>query len=167
MIRRACPDDVDFLVDLYAHPEVRPYLAGGADLSRETIAADVERSQREPTAFGRFVIEADGRPAGALVFERVNRRSAIAHLGGLAVHPDFRGRHLADGAARELVRQLVFELGFHRVELEVYGFNERAAAHAERVGFVREGVKRRAYRHAEGWIDGILYAITREDLEER
>ena len=59
------------------------------------------------------------------------------------VHPDFRGRRVGDTAARLLQRHLIFDLGFHRLELEVYGFNERAIAHAERSGFVREGVKRR------------------------
>src|SRR5205807_1252396 len=37
MIRRARPDDVDFLVELYADPDVRPFLAAGADLSREAV----------------------------------------------------------------------------------------------------------------------------------
>jgi RimJ/RimL family protein N-acetyltransferase len=37
--------------------------------------------------------------------------------------------------------------------------------HAERVGFVREGVKRKAYsRHGE-WVDGVMYALLREDLD--
>ena len=94
------------------------------------------------------------------------RRSRIAHLGGLAVHPDFRGRRLADEAARLLQRHLIDELGFHRLELEIYGFNERASAHAERAGFVREGVKRKAYRRGDGWVDGVLYGLVAEDLDE-
>jgi hypothetical protein len=93
-----------------------------------------------------------------------NRRSRIAHLERLAVHPDFRGQRVADDAARLLQRQLVEELGYHRLQLEIYGFNERAQRHAERAGFVREGVRRRAYwRHGE-WMDGVLYALIREDL---
>jgi RimJ/RimL family protein N-acetyltransferase len=33
------------------------------------------------------------------------------------------------------------------------------------VGFVREGVRRRAYwRHGE-WVDGVLYGLVREELE--
>ena len=63
----------------------------------------------------------------------------------------------------ELTRSL--PLGYHRIELEVYGFNERAQRHAERSGFVREGVKRQAYRRGDGWVDGGLYALVAEDLE--
>jgi RimJ/RimL family protein N-acetyltransferase len=99
-----------------------------------------------------------------MAFHRTNRRSRIAKLGGLAVHPDFRGRRLADEAALLFVRHLFDEIGFHRLELEIYGFNERAIAHAERIGFVREGVRRRAYeRHGE-WVDGVLFGLLPEDL---
>ena len=167
MIRRARPDDVDFLVELYADPEVRPFLAAGADFSRETVAADVELSESEPGVFGLFVIEADGERAGSMHFECSNARSRIARCGGLAVHPRFRGRRLADETAREFVRHLILDLDFHRLEMEVYGFNERSIAHAERVGWVREGTKRNAYRHGDGWVDSALYAVVREDLEER
>ena len=57
------------------------------------------------------------------------------------------------------------ELGFHRLQLEVYGFNERAMAHAERVGFTREGVKRKAYLYEGEWVDGVLFGLVQEDLD--
>ena len=111
-----------------------------------------------------FLIEVDGRPAGTMEFEVANRRSRIAHVGGLAVHPEFRGRRLSDEAARMLQRHLLLDLGFHRLQLEVYGFNERAMRHAERAGFVLEGVKRRAYRRHGEWVDGVMYGLLREDI---
>ena len=94
-----------------------------------------------------------------------NRRSRIARLGGLAVHPRFRGRRLADEAARIFQRHLIFDLGYHRLEMVVYGFNERAQRHAERAGWIKEGVKRKAYRRGDEWVDGVMYGLVREDLE--
>jgi RimJ/RimL family protein N-acetyltransferase len=169
-LRRAERDDVPFLVGLVTHDEVEPFMAAVRARDEVSVAAEVERSLAEPGDFGRFVIEvADGggwRRAGALGFETANRRSRIANLGGLAVHPDFRGRRLADRAARLCQRHLLVDLGFHRLQLECYGFNERAIAHAERAGFVREGVRRKAYlRHGE-WVDGVLFGLVREDLDE-
>jgi RimJ/RimL family protein N-acetyltransferase len=87
-------------------------------------------------------------------------------VSGIAIHPDFRGRRLADDAARLLQHRLIRERGLHRLELEIYGFNERAQRHAERAGFIREGIKRKAYRRDDGWVDGVLYAIVEEDLDE-
>jgi RimJ/RimL family protein N-acetyltransferase len=163
-IRRARPDDATFLVELLTHEEVEPYLSAVRANDRESVVAGIERSQREPAEFGVFLIEVDGQPAGMMEFECANRRSRIAHLGGLAVHPDFRGRRVSDQAAREFQRYLLLDLGYHRLQLEVYGFNERAMLHAERVGFVREGVKRRAYRRHGEWVDGVMYGLLREDL---
>jgi putative acetyltransferase len=164
-IRRARPDVVDFLHALVTHVEVEPFLGGRAAFDRDALLVEVERSEREPEAFGRFVIEVDGERAGALGFETANARSRIARLGRLAVDPGFRGRGVADEAARAFQRHLLLELGFHRLELEIYAFNERALRHAGRVGFVREGVRRKAYlRHGE-WQDAVFYGLLREDLE--
>jgi RimJ/RimL family protein N-acetyltransferase len=164
IIRRAEAADVDFLVDLYANEEVEPFLAARRARDREGVLAEIGRSEAEPADVGVFVIEIDGERAGTMAFEVQNRRSRIAHLGGLALHPDFRGDRHADEAARWLQRHLLLELGFHRLQLEIYGFNERAIRHAERVGFTLEGRRRKAYRRHGGWVDGVMYALIREDL---
>jgi RimJ/RimL family protein N-acetyltransferase len=139
-LRRAAPDDVDFLVELTTHEDVEPYLAGSRPRELDGLLEEIERSQAEPEEFGRFVVEVED-------------------------DGDFRGRRLSDDAAKLLQRYLLFELGFHRLQLEIYGFNERAQRHAERAGFVREGARRLAYwRHGE-WVDGVIYGLVREDLE--
>jgi RimJ/RimL family protein N-acetyltransferase len=169
-LRRADVDDADFIVALLTDEGVEPFLAASRSRDRESVLDEIRASQAEPEDSGVFVIDVPGEDgwarAGMMEFTLVNRRSRIAHLGGLAVHRDFRGRRLADQAARMFQRHLIFDLDFHRLELECYGFNERAIRHAERAGFVREGVKRKAYhRHGE-WVDGILFGMIREDLEQ-
>ena len=155
-IRPAAADDVDFLVELYADDDVRPFLAAGRPYDREWVMANL----------GSLVVaELDGARAGAMAWQVESERNGIVHVSGLAVHPRFRGRRLADEAARLFQRHLLLERGFHRIELEVYGFNERAQRHAERSGFVREGVKRQAYRRGDGWVDSVLYGLVAEDLD--
>ena len=112
-----------------------------------------------------MIIDVEGERVGALGWHEVSERNRIAHLESLAVHPSFRGRRLADAAAREAQRLLIFELGYHRLELACYAFNERAIAHAERSGFVREGVKRKAYERGGEWQDAVEFGLVREDLE--
>ena len=164
-VRRARLDDLDFLVEVVNREDVQPFLGGRAARDHDAIAAEIERSQGDPTSYGRFVIEVDGARAGVMGFEVENRRSRIAHLERLAVHPDYRGQRVSDEAARLLQRHLIRDLGYHRLQLEIYGFNERALAHAERAGFIREGVRRKAYWRNEEWVDGVLYGLVREDLE--
>ena len=164
-LRRAVAEDVDFLASLATHGEVQPFLAAVSALTPDDFREELERAKREPEYYGRFVIEVDGERAGAMAFSVANRRSRIAHLYGLMIDPAFRGRGLADSAARVFSRHLLFDLGFHRLELECYGFNERAIRHAERI-YVREGVKRKAYRRNDEWVDGVLFGLIREDLEQ-
>ena len=164
-LRRATADDVAWLVDLYTDDETEPFLGGRNPRDAATIGAEVERSLSEPAKTGRLIIEVDGERAGVLAFDETNAANRIAHLGGLAVHPAFRGRGVADEAARVFQRYLIFELGFHRLELAIYGFNERAIRHSERVGYVREGVKRKAYLRHGDWQDAVQFALLREDLE--
>ena len=162
--RRAAAADVEWLVELMNDEEVEPFLSAARPTDRPGVAEAVQRSLDEPERFGRFVVEVNGERAGTMGFEQRSERHGIASLGGLAIHPRFRGRGVADEAARQLQRYLLDELGYHRLELACYGFNERAIRHAERVGFVREGVKRRAYlRHGE-WQDAVEFALLREDL---
>jgi RimJ/RimL family protein N-acetyltransferase len=169
-LRRATLEDVDFLAQLAAHDDVEPFLSVRRAREPAAVRDEIERSLAEPEEIGRFVIEVqeDGewRRAGSMGFDLANKRNRIANLGGLAVHPEYRGRKLSDEAARLFQRHLLVELDFHRLQLEIYGFNERAIVHAERSGFVREGVKRKAYwRHGE-WVDGVQFGLLREDLEE-
>ena len=164
-IRRARADDADFIAELVTHEDVEPFLAAVRAKGREDILGEIERSEAEPDAFGVFLIEVDGERAGTMRFEQANRRSRIADLGGLAVHPDHRGAKVADTAARLFQRHLFEDLGFHRLQMEIYGFNDRAMRHAERSGFVHEGLRRKAYWRNDEWVDGVLYGLVAEDLD--
>ena len=151
-------------MELVTHADVEPFLAAARAKGGSEILAEIARSEGEPDAYGLFVVEVDGERAGTMHFTRANIRSRIADLGGLAVHPDFRGAKVADTAARLFQRHLFDDLGFHRLQMEIYGFNERAMRHAERAGFTREGVRRKAYWRNDEWVDGVLYGLVVEDI---
>jgi RimJ/RimL family protein N-acetyltransferase len=164
-LRRATVEDVDWLVALYTDEDVEPFLGGQRSRGHAEMVADVERSQSEPERFGRLIAELDGERAGAFGYRELSEVHRIVHLEALAVAPAFRRRGVADAGARLLMRYLFDELGFHRLELACYGFNEAAIRHSERVGFVREGVKRRAYmRHGE-WQDAVQFALLADERD--
>ena len=163
-IRRARADDADFLLELIHDEETQPFLST-AQLTRDVVVEDIARSERDPHVSGRFVIEADGERVGSIGFRLVNERSRIAEARGFAILPSHRGRGIGDEAARLFQRYLLVELDLHRVELQIYGFNERAIAQAERTGYVREGVKRKAYLKDGEWQDAVLFGLLREDLD--
>jgi RimJ/RimL family protein N-acetyltransferase len=166
-LRRATPDDVALLVGLAQRPEVADSLAAVSPWAEDDTLAALAA---EPADEGRLVLEVEETggwaPAGALAFRVANRRSRIAYLFGLMVDPAYAGRGLGSGATRLLGLHLIRDLGYHRVQLEVYGFNERAARVVERAGFVAEGRRRKAYLRHGDWVDGLLYALVEEDLAD-
>jgi RimJ/RimL family protein N-acetyltransferase len=164
-IRRARDGDADFLLELILDAETRPFLGLPGELTRDDLLEEIARSDREPEAFGRFVIESGGERVGSVGFRLVNERNRIAEAGRFAIHPSHRGRGIGDEAARLFQRHLLVDLDVHRIELQIYGFNERAIAQAARVGYVREGVKRKAYLKNGEWQDAVLFGLVREDLD--
>ena len=164
-LRRATVSDVPFLVGLLPDADVAPVLAAVRASTPEAVAEEIERSEREPDTFGVLLVELDGEPAGTVTWERVNQRSRIASVGGLAIAPRLRGRGVGADAARALQRHLIRDIGFHRIQMEIYGFNERSLRHAERAGWVREGIRRKAYWREGEWVDGVLFGLVEEDLE--
>ena len=164
-LRNARGDDVPFLVELYGHPDVAPFLAASRAHDAAEVGAELSHAAEEPEVFGVLVIEVDGERAGTVTWERVNRRSRIAAVSGYAIDPRLRGKGIGVEAARAIQRHLLDGRGFHRLQMEVYAFNDRALRHAERAGWIREGVRRKAYLRDGTWVDGILFGLVEEDLE--
>jgi len=77
---------------------------------------------------------------------------------GMGLLAPYRGR----GVGRRLAQAAIaaaWEAGMTRIELEVLASNPKAIRLYEKLGFVHEGVKRRA-RHLDGaWDDNVLMAL--------
>ena len=166
-LRPAIPEDVPYLARLLLDEEIAPFLAASRASTEAEVAAQVAHSLAEPDAFGVLVFVVDGERVGTATWEQVNRRSRIASVSGFAIDPARQGQGLGTSAAGALQRYLLDELGFHRIQMEIYGFNERALRHAEHAGWVREGVRRRAYSRGSEWVDGVLFGMVAEDLDDR
>lgn len=165
-LRRAHPGDIGFLVELIAHPDVEPFLAAITPSTDDELRVEIQRSREEPTYFGRLVAERTVRedePVGSLAYEVANRRSRIAYLSALAIAPEHAGQGLGVALARLGIAYVMDEIGYHRVQSEIYAFNERAVHVAERAGLTREGVRRSAYWRRGGWVDAILLGRVSED----
>ena len=66
---------------------------------------------------------------------------------------------------RTLLSFLFGQLRLHRVGLNVHETNTRAQRSYEKSGFVREGVRRKAYWRHGDWVDGVLFGLLREELD--
>ncbi len=168
-LRSATPSDLPYLVSLATDREVEPFLAPGSG-DQAALVAVLERMRTGEEAQGLMVIESRaGQFLGALELSLVSRHSKLCQVRRLMVSPEARGRGVGSEALRLACRQAFQEHGRHRVQAEVYGDNDKSVRLFERVGFVQEGVRRRAYWRRGRWLDGILFGLLADELvtEER
>lgn len=83
----------------------------------------------------------------------------------IALAAGSRDQGLGTEATRLVVDYVFSQPEVNRVELEVFSFNPRAIAVYERLGFVREGVRRQALRWDDEFVDAIMMSIVRTDRE--
>jgi len=77
---------------------------------------------------------------------------------GMGLLPDYRGRGLGRKLAVQTI-EAARQAGIERVELEVFASNEPAIHLYRTLGFVTEGVKRRARKIDGGYEDHVLMAV--------
>jgi RimJ/RimL family protein N-acetyltransferase len=106
-----------------------------------------------------FVALADGRVVGWCDVKPIPRETQ-AHGGvlGMGVLDGYRGKGIGLALMRATLARAK-ESGLARVELTVREDNLRAKALYEKVGFVTEGVKRKAARHEGRYYDLFLMAV--------
>ncbi|QUL55305.1 GNAT family N-acetyltransferase [Paenibacillus tritici] len=80
-------------------------------------------------------------------------------------------RHQGQGYGREALL-LMLEYGFgilnlHRIELEVYSYNARAAHVYESIGFVHEGVRRQTLFYNHEYHDVVMMGMLESEYRER
>ena len=94
------------------------------------------------------------------VNRNANMRIAIGsdeHL-GMGYGPD---------AMRLLLEYAYGNLNLHRIELQVFDFNQRAIKAYEKVGFKREGVQRDALYYEHRYYDSIIMSMLEDEYRAK
>lgn len=163
-LRPATEEDFGYLAALARHPEIERYLAPGGG-SRERLEETLQERARFGEPFGLFVVQADaGEAVGGVALRVGSAHSRICNLRQLMVDPAARRRGVGTAAVALACHRALAEHGAHRVQTESFGDNHAAHRVFERVGFVREGVRRLAYLRDGEWVDGVLYGILAGEL---
>jgi L-amino acid N-acyltransferase YncA len=111
------------------------------------------RDARHPV----LVAEADGRVVGWASLNVFNARRAYAHVADLSLYVErgWRGR----GVGRQLLEALIGrarELGFHKLVLAAFPWNEAGMRAYRRAGFRDVGTYREQGRLDGRWVDTIV-----------
>ena len=96
--------------------------------------------------FNLAIVLKDGdRHIGNCGFYSIDLGNRNAHFGILIGEKDAWSQGYGSEATKLVVSYGFKQLGLHRIELEVYSFNERAQKAYEKAGFSLEGTKRESY----------------------
>ena len=152
-IRPMRVDDVDRVVEIDRLCYPTPWSAATylSELARESLAYYA-------------VAECEGALAGYGGYWFVPDE---AHITTVAVHPDFRRRHIAEGIFVHLVEKAL-TVGATRLTLEYRLGNEAAARLYSKYGFHVEGLRRGYYQDSgEDAVVANLRGIDSEEFQER
>jgi RimJ/RimL family protein N-acetyltransferase len=81
----------------------------------------------------------------------------------IALEPHARGHGIGPEAMSAVIEHLFTATPAHRLELEVYSINPRAIAAYERLGFIREGVKRDALLWKGDFADAVQMSVLKTE----
>ncbi len=95
----------------------------------------------------------------------IDLKSRTAFLCRIFVDKNFRNIGIADNMITKVLDFGFNELNLDRIELNVYTFNTPAIKCYEKLGFKREGLKRKVTKCNNEFWDGYVYGLLKEDWE--
>lgn len=110
-----------------------------------------------------LIVSPDGNIIGESVINEIDweLRSANFRIG--IFHSDTCGKGIGSWAIRMTCGFAFEKLRLHRLELDVFSFNQRAEKAYLKAGFKREGVLRDAIKDGDNYADDILMAILEDE----
>lgn len=160
VIRAIEREDLAFLRDLHNAPDVARTIEFAWPLSMAHQERFYERTITDGTT-KRLVIEASGQGpigyTGIWGIDWVDRRAT----NGIILGSKFRGQGYATDAIMTVARVAFDDVGLHRLDAEIYEFNEASVAlYTRHCGWREEGRRREhVFRNGRFW-DRILVGIT-------
>lgn len=151
-------------------PEIAALSAG--TFRPESIAQSRARVTRWMTPSDDIVhlaihVAGSGELIGFLHIAEIEPEHRRCKLGIVIGEKDRWGQGFGTSATALAARYCFDELGLERIGAETYATNPRSSKMLERVGFVREGVLRRAVRIGDQRVDEYQWGLLREDLARR
>ena len=165
-LRPVGPEDVPAVTAACQDPEIPRWTTVPTPYSEDDAQDWVDASAEEHAeglGVNLVVLDAaSGELLGAIGL--MEHAPAIPRV-GYWVKREARGRGAASRALTLVSRWALDELGLPRLELITHPDNVASQRVAEKAGFVREGVMRRAWEQRGVWKDAVLFSLVPGDLD--
>jgi len=146
-------------------PETRALTSEVFPSSLKSTTEYFERLRTDPyRVWFTVALKESGRPIGQVGILRIYHPWRTADLTMIIGETELQGKGYGR-EAMELALDYAFgALGLHRIAIAVVGFNARAIAFYEKLGFKREGVQRDGYFHGHGWHDFVMMSLLEHEF---
>lgn len=92
-------------------------------------------------------------------------KHGIARLERVAIHPSYRGKHLAEPFLKNIITTLFDKAEFSRLELNVFTFSRVAIQTYRKLGFQLEGIRRSCLQVGDQRWDTAIFGMLRSDIQ--
>lgn len=110
-----------------------------------------------------FKASIDGNIAGICELGAIDRKFRTASICRVFIKPEYRSLKLAEKLISRTINHAFEVLNIRRLELNVYSFNTPAIICYMRLGFVKEGMKRKVTQYKDEFWDGYVYGLLLEE----
>lgn len=167
-LRPVGPEHVDGLWELVNNPETVRLTGSHAPFDRFGIGWWYgSRGDHDDRLDLAICTAEDDAYVGEVVLNELDADNLSCNLRIALVGPRAFGRGYGTEAIRLVLDHTFSTTELHRISLEVFDFNDRAAHVYRKVGFVEEGVRRDALRWNGGWHNAIMMSILAPDWAAR
>jgi len=164
VVRGPTHADVDEIAPAFVDPEIGGE-AGLPPFGAEMLHALLDGqlpAMREQGLLAAYVIAEDGATVGGFTLHHFDPMRDAVEV-GYWLFPHGRGRGIATRTVGAMVEH-AFENGVRRVEAHVRLANAASERVLERLGFTREGVRRRFLRYEGGYADATIFSRLVDDV---
>lgn len=114
-----------------------------------------------------IVNDADDLILGMVSLVTIDYMNQSAEFHIMIGESENQGRGIGTFAVVEMLKHAFYNMNLQRIELTVLEDNIRAQKLYEKVGFVREGIKRKAKYKNGKFVNMILYSVLKDDFEKK
>lgn len=134
--------------------------------SEEQIRDFLDRAMSEE--WKGFVIaeKETGDYIGQIDFVELDEINGVAEIGIVIGDPDLTSRGIGTETLNIILKFAFNNLRLHRIELVCWSFNRRAQRAYEKVGFIKEGVRRQKLYRDGKYYDEYCYGILKKEWEK-
>ena len=158
--------DLEGYVELLEDKELLRLTGSHRRFSRVELAEWLATTpQKEGRVDLAVISKSSGELLGEVVLNEIDDDNRCGNL-RIGLRSSFFGQGYGPEAMRLVIVYGFEVLGLHRIELEVFAFNDRAIRAYEKLGFRREGVRREALFQDGRYHNAITMALLDRELDE-